>query len=222
MKSTPFSGVKKPVFITNYFPSIKYFFHAIHFQEIYLEAKENYQKHSFRNRCAICTVNGKNLLSVPLEKGKNLQCPIKEVRIAYHSDWTRQHLKTMRTAYGNAPFFHHYIDELETIWSYQFKFLFDLNRQIMESLFKILGLDMVIRETTTYEKESPPEFIDFRDLRNLRHPSTADFALFSYEQVFSDRLPFVPNLSILDLILCKGPETVSFLNQLAQKTAIRP
>ncbi len=33
----------------------------------------------------------------------------------------------------------------------------------------------------------------------------------SYVQVFSDRVEFAPNLSILDLIFCEGPAALSYL-----------
>ena len=36
----------------------------------------------------------------------------------------------------------------------------------------------------------------------------------SYYQVFSDRLPFTPNLSIIDLLMNLGPEAKDYLNKL--------
>jgi hypothetical protein len=34
-----------------------------------------------------------------------------------------------------------------------------------------------------------------------------------YIQVFSDRIPFEPNLSIFDLVMCEGPEAVNYLKR---------
>ena len=34
-----------------------------------------------------------------------------------------------------------------------------------------------------------------------------------YIQVFSDRIPFEPNLSIFDLVMCEGPEAVDYLKR---------
>ena len=37
----------------------------------------------------------------------------------------------------------------------------------------------------------------------------------SYHQVFSDRLPFTPNLSIIDLLMNLGPEATDYLKKIA-------
>ena len=220
MKCTPILAQKKAVFITNYFPSIHYFLLGLFHYEIYLEACENYQKHSLRNRCEICTVNGKIRLTVPLVKGKNRQCPIKDVRIAYHHDWPNHHLKTLQTAYGSAPYFCHYMDEISRLLLRRPKFLFDLNKTILDSMFTLLDLSKIVKETSQYDRELPTKINDFRNLAEVEPFSELQLSKYPYEQVFSDRLSFIPNLSILDLILCKGPETAPFLHQIALKLAI--
>ena len=50
------------------------------------------------------------------------------------------------------------------------------------------------------------------DLRPKRKEG-ADFASPPYIQVFSDRLPFTPNLSIADLLFCEGPQSPALLKQ---------
>ena len=46
------------------------------------------------------------------------------------------------------------------------------------------------------------------DLRP-KHNEGSTFVAEPYVQVFSDRMPFVENLSVLDLLLCEGPEAIS-------------
>ena len=45
------------------------------------------------------------------------------------------------------------------------------------------------------------------------YKASPDFASPPYIQVFSDRLPFTPNLSIADLLFCEGPQSPALLKQ---------
>ncbi|MFK7980892.1 MAG: WbqC family protein, partial [Saprospiraceae bacterium] len=71
----------------HYFPSIQYFSKFFLHPSVVLEQHENYIKRSFRNRTHIASANGQLRLSIPLEKGKNQQQSIKEVRISYDEHW---------------------------------------------------------------------------------------------------------------------------------------
>jgi len=203
----------KAILETNYFPSIEYVEKLLDYEVIYIEAWENYQKHSFRNRCQICSAQGRTTLSVPLEKGKNNNCPIKDVKIAYHSDWQINHIKTLKTAYGKSPYFEHYEEWLNPLLSRQESFLYDLNMIILESIIQLLSLPTVLMETNAYIKKPVFEYVDLRNKHDQKNISKLSPK--PYEQVFSDRLAFVPNLSILDLIFCMGPETTHWLKSIS-------
>ena len=88
--------------------------------------------------------------------------------------------------------------------------LLDLNQAILEKLLGFLKLDSTVRLTEDYIREGNPLYTDFR---NAIHPKTArrhteiEFVFSPYRQTFSDRFPFTPNLSILDLLFCCGPES---------------
>ena len=59
----------------HYFPSVAFFKTIFQYQSIELEACENFQKQTYRNRCYILTSNKVDLLSVPVLGGNNT--PIK-------------------------------------------------------------------------------------------------------------------------------------------------
>ncbi|MBK7428109.1 MAG: WbqC family protein [Saprospiraceae bacterium] len=63
-----------PVLPAYYLPDAFFFYLGMQSKVILIEANENYQKNSFRNRCDILSANGPLSLSVPLRKGKILQC----------------------------------------------------------------------------------------------------------------------------------------------------
>ena len=83
-----------------YLPPIPYMALFVQYDTVTIEAHENYQKGSYRNRAYILSPQDKQLLSVPLLKGKHQQMPITEVKIAYHMPWYSQHWHAIQTAYG--------------------------------------------------------------------------------------------------------------------------
>ncbi len=186
-----------------YLPPVQYFSILANHDAIYLEQHEHYKKGSYRNRCHIAAVNGVQRLSIPLQKGKNQQQPIREVRISYDEAWRSQHWQAIQTAYGNSPFFEHYSEKLLPFYQgAKYEFLWDLNYDILSLLLKIFKLTTEINLTNIFELK-PASLLDFRDVVSPKKIDT--YQSVYYPQVFEDRLGFLPNLSILDLLFCAGP-----------------
>ncbi len=171
-------------------------------EKVTLEACEHYQKGSLRNRAYIAGPNGVQLLSIPLLKGKHQQTPIREVRIANHEPWQRQHWRSIKTAYGNAPYFEHYADGLEGFYSKEHEFLFDFNLALMEFvLVEKLGWKGELGLSASFDPSPGPS--PFGEGPGL-----------GYAQVFQEKHGFLPNLSILDLLLCCGKRSVEILERM--------
>jgi hypothetical protein len=203
-----------------YFPPLEYFSKIILFSNISIEAHEHYQKGSYRNRCHIATSQGIQALSVPLKKGKNTQMPIRDVAIAYDIDWQRQHWQSLKTAYGSAPFWEHYAPMLEPLFSKKHTYLFDLNIDILHFFLKILKIknNVTVAFTDTYDNENTEGVSRIHregviDLRNKISPKQPSSDAIKYAQVFENKHGFLPNLSILDAVLCCGNQTLSTLSQ---------
>lgn len=188
---------------TQYLPPVDTFICAHKYNGLMVEAYENYQKKGYRNRCHILGGQGVVRLSVPLESGKNQQMPIQDVRISYETDWVKHHIQSIRSAYGSSPFFIFYADDIFDILESREKSLFILNKKLLNYLCPILGLNM--EETTSYERGIENDF------RSKIKPNRPFIENNDYEQVFSNQLPFVPNLSILDVLFCLGPESMHYL-----------
>src|SRR5690606_23387756 len=109
-----------------YHPSILFFQKAFQAEEILLEAQEHFQKQSYRNRCHILTAQGLHLLTVPVKNG-NSKILINELEIDYSQRWGEVHWRTIRSAYGNAPFFEFYADYVKDVYDRRPALLFDLN-----------------------------------------------------------------------------------------------
>lgn len=203
-----------PIIEIQYFPVIPFFVLGIHFGRLLIEAHEHYQKGGFRNKTAILTSNGIHNLSVPLEKGKHQQTPIKEVKIDWSENWSRIHWSSIKTAYGKAPYFLHYEELVQKFFRQPPPYLYDFNWSIISSIIDILQLPISIEETHEFVslKSSP---FDFRNTFKPQTLASSEWMALPYSQVFQDRHGFNGNLSILDLLFCLGPETISYLMQVA-------
>ena len=201
----------------HYFPSILFFALAQQRPAVVLEQHEHYAKRSFRNRTRIQTANGPLRLTIPLVKGKNQQQPIREVRISYEENWPRKHWMALQSAYGNAPYFEFYDAEIRALFFAKKNYLFEYNLLIVNELQKLLGLSISWQLSQQFAPKNYPGWDDWRE---RVHPRMEKIAALScqppYPQVFADKAGFQPNLSILDLLFCKGPESGLYLTEYAQ------
>jgi hypothetical protein len=77
-------------------------------------------------------------------------------------------------------------------------------------LEKVLKTNFNISKSTAVIPFLDPQFTDVRDSSN--NPNAAlDIANQVYPQVFSDKIDFIPNCSILDLLFCMGPSANIYL-----------
>ena len=197
-----------------YFPTIWFFAQCVGFSEITLEACEHYQKRSFRNRCQISGPNGTIWLSVPLVKGKNNKKPIQEVTIAYYESWQSVHWHSIQTTYGKTPFFAHYAEMIQDLVFTKSQWLFSKNVQIIEDIVRELELDVHFRMTTEYKKHASENVTDLRNQNPLPgFQKSGKHQFEKYQQPFIYKQSFRSNLSILDLVFCKGPETLNYLEK---------
>lgn len=203
--------MKKNIFLSSveFFPPLSSFVIAIQSSEWVIEANENYQKSGLRNKYQIASSQGRLLLSAPLEHGKNNGKPIKEVRLSYHQNWHVQHFRSLKTNYGNSPFFPHYEESFFDFFQQKYEFLFDLCIESIELLNKLLKITLKLDITQDFQKEYPENFIDQRTQFKEKQPIKISYV--PYPQVFEDRLGFIENLSVLDILFCLGPDAKNIL-----------
>lgn len=192
---------------TAYFGNIQYFSKLLS-GGAHIEAHENFQKQSYRNRCDIMTAGGVTPLSVPIEWNHNAKIPIREVRIDNSQPWQRSHWRTIRSAYASSVYFEHYQDRIAEMFERRFDYLFEMNCVITSQLLELLGRPTELLLTDSYMVECENDFRNSISHKPRLHRSDPMFVAPEYFQVFGDRLPFAPNLSILDLIFCEGPSAL--------------
>lgn len=182
---------------------------------IYIEACENYQKQSYRNRCHFYAADGIQSLSFPiLHEGNTHKRPISEVRIDYSKPWVMQHKRAIVSAYRTSAYFEYYQDELFAILDSKPEKLIDLNTRLLEFFLEKTGIKAQVQMTESYGQEG------CEDLREAIHPKRPDTILQKlklgkpYFQVFAEKHGFIPNLSIMDLLFNEGPDSIIFLKNL--------
>ncbi|MCS7004152.1 MAG: WbqC family protein [Cytophagales bacterium] len=183
---------------TSYFPSIYYFWLIGKHSTVWIEACENFQKQTFRNRTYILTANGIERLTVPVRRANSKQS-IAEVEIDNSVRWYAQHWRALQSAYGKAPFFLYFRDWIHDILFKKHTFLLELNQDILTTcLHQIWKTSITIQFTTNYQKTAIPSLQDYRQAIE----SVQFFKQIEYPQCFGNK--FVPHLSVLDLLFCIG------------------
>lgn len=193
---------KTALLTTAYLPPIDYLLLFAQHTRIAIDHGENYQKQSYRNRCEIITSQGTQALVVPVKRPNGNRTPIRDVLIDYDTDWQRLHLGAIHAAYAKSAYFIHYIDELTTIIRSTQTHLHELNAQLLHFLLRSFRLTCEMEYLTVYREHPAPNETDHR---TTIHPKKTRSGNYHYYQTFSDRLPFCPNLSGIDLLLNEGP-----------------
>ena len=196
-----------PVLTIAYFPPVEYFALLAKYSSVYVEACENYQKQSYRNRCRFYAENGMQNLNFPVRhRCGSFKLPIREIEVDYSTPWVAKTERCIDTAYRSSAFFEYYLDPLFAILDAQPPTLWELDMQIIRFLMDRIGLRTELVPTASYASEhvdihpKRPNAI-LRDL-GLERP---------YYQVFAERCGFIPNLSVMDLLFNEGPASLDYL-----------
>ncbi|TSA33728.1 MAG: hypothetical protein D4R64_13650 [Porphyromonadaceae bacterium] len=184
---------------TSYLGPVEYYRLLSGAETAWIEACENYEKQSWRNRFRILSANGPIDLSIPVIKGNSLKQPIREVRIDYCQNWQKIHFRSVESAYRHSPFYEFLIDEIRFLWEIQPEYLFDYNLIAMKAVLKLMKSDIPVKLTHEFQK---PGYYGLKDYRYSIHPKAkkqgTGYAPVPYHQVFADRFGFIQDLSILD------------------------
>ena len=193
------------LFSTAYFPPTAYLSAFMRHKEVLIESKETFPKQTYRNRTEIMTAGGVRTLTVPVIRNNHSRT--EEVTIDYSTRWNVIHMRTITAAYSASPYFLYYKDALEEILMRRYDRLLDLNQTAMEWLLKQYKIECKIALTDTWNDTAAE---DYRNIFSPKVPYPTD-TFKPYYQVFADRIPFVPNLSALDLLMNIGPEAKEYL-----------
>lgn len=203
-----------PLLSPTYFGPIQWYQKLYRYPQVLIEQHESFQKQTYRNRCLIATAQGIQALTVPVEHSD-------KIIISDHGNWRHLHWQAITSAYGDSPFLEYYEDDLRPFFfERRWEYLFDYNWDICQKMCDLIDIHPKLTKTdkfvknihSTEENPSQEPLIDFRDAIRPKKPvPDADFNPLPYYQVFQQHHGFLPNLSILDLLLNMGPESIFYL-----------
>lgn len=204
----------KVLLSTTYFGPVQWYQKLCGYDEVLIERHDSYRKQTYRNRCLIATTNGVQALTVPVEhtKGDSI------VRISDHGNWRHQHWQAITSAYGDSPFFQFYEDDLRPFFTERWELLHDYNEAIRQKICELMDIHPKVSFTDHFidinEVSAEGAMTDFRDSIDPKHlQENHSFTPRRYYQVYESKLGFLSNLSILDLLLNMGPESIFYLVQ---------
>ncbi|MBP7974170.1 MAG: WbqC family protein [Kaistella sp.] len=198
-----------PIF---YLPPVSWF--AVFLKEeneIVLEQYENFPKQTYRNRTNIYGANGRLSLIIPINhSGERV---MKEIKVSHRENWQKLHWKSIKTAYQSSPYFEFYEDKLQKIFEFESDSLIQFNLNALKIVLDILKTEKAYSLNIEYVKIPLEE--NYREKFSAKKESEIEME--EYYQTFTDKMGFMKDLSILDLICNKGPETLTYLKNIYTK-----
>ena len=209
--------IKKALIELQYLPCLEFFTFIYQLDQLIIECNENFVKQTFRNRTNILNANGETSLTIPVLKS-NSKILIRKIEIDNSQNWMKSHWRSIQSSYGKAPYFEYYSEEFRNIFSKKEKYLFDFNWHLLTLCLKNLQINKVIIFTKSYEKAPESSILDIRSIIHpkVEYSTRSYYQPIPYIQLFGNK--FVPNLSIIDLLFCEGPNASNIIAQSAVKS----
>lgn len=216
----------------SYLPWLGYFEQMHHADTFIFLNDAQYTKSDWRNRNRIKTARGPSWITMPIRRISSKQ-RICEALINYDRPWTEDHVNLLEFNYRKAPFFKPVMERIVPHLNARYERLEDLTIQLILDLADFMGLG----RPTLRSSEIPPRSAD-RNLRLLQmcqavgatefyegasgrdYLDTDLFQKHGIRVVFQDyrhpeyrqfQGPFVPHLSVVDLLFHHGPESLAII-----------
>ena len=231
------SAMKCVINQPNYIPWRGYF-HQIQKADVFVFYDDvQYDKHGWRNRNRIKTSNGTVWLTIPVKKKGAVQnhTPINEIYIDWSRDWLRKHWRTIEQAYDKAPFYELYMSFLKNTYDRHFDKLADLTIELTILIAKALGIAQtkfisssslnvsgtktgrlleILKQVGATHYISGPAAKNYLDEAKLLNAGISiEYMVYQYPIYPQLYPPYDPQVSILDLLFMKGPESAKYIWQ---------
>lgn len=187
-----------------------------------------FERHGFENRVQIKTHQGAQWLTAPVKHGHAYGALLGD------HGWHRKHLRSIELAYRKAPYFESYWDGLSATMTIASTctMLSDFNRLLMNWCLEQLGMDVELELASRFDFQGEKSALvldmckqigatkyifgqkgkDYADVESFK-AAGIEVEFQSYKRPVYRQLhgPFVPGLSIIDLLMNEGPNSLEIL-----------
>jgi hypothetical protein len=209
-------------------------FHKIALADLFVSFNQvQYQPKDWNNRNKVMTAAGPVWLTVPVRRSGYLDKTISDIEIDNSLPWARKHWRTLHINYHRAPHFARYADFFEDVYARRrWSTLVELNEYMLTWFLETLGIKVPVRSAAAYRFQGEKSALVLDMCRQLsaevyifgtQGRDYADIGAFQAQGVkvvFQDyhhpeyeqqRHPFVPYLSVVDLLFNCGPSSYDVL-----------
>ena len=209
-------GIKNNIFYVyeiQYFGSLYFYSSLIKADSLVFSPSLPYRKEHKVNRTCIMGANGLILLSLPLKGGRAVKGTLGEISLVDDHRWRQIHWRGIHDAYRKSPWFDAYGWELNELLKQPENNLLALNLSLLRWVLSKLHMqiELIQAEETENGQNTPLP----KPLYHQKPVQSVPAGYPVYQQVFSDRMDFIGNLSILDLLMNEGPAAGEYLLRLA-------
>lgn len=164
-------------------------------------------RHS-HHRYSIMGPNGAQKLTIPLVGSTNaMPVPMRQVRISEHANWRHLHWGALYSAYGRTPYFDYIADDLQRLLLDDSNpSLLHFNQHLTHLIIDFLDLPVTVQLLDSSVEADA--CCDLRQVLGTKRPDCLPIADVPYHQLWADRHGFTPGLSILDLLMNCGRESI--------------
>ncbi len=215
----------------HYLPWLRYFDKIARADVFIVLDNIQYNKNGWQNRNRVKTSGGATLLTAPVYE-KYMQ-NLDEVRINTKTAWRKKHWRTISQAYAKAPHYAEHAPFLEAAYAREWERLNDLNRHLLDYFVSALGITTRIEYASALDVpgQATERLVNLIQAVGGDRYYSGAYALETYLE--ADRLKaagiglvlqewtapaypqlhgkFVPDLSILDLLMNCGPRALEIL-----------
>ena len=208
------------------------FFHKIRQADVFVVLDNvQFRRNYFQNRNKVKTATGWSWITVPV-KNEGINTKIKDIKIDNSKRWTRKCRNSIHYSYKKAQHFSKYAGIFEDFYNKKWYKLADLNIQLIKKILELLSINVRILKASDLAIEgngntlildicrkldadvylsgiSGKEYLKLHEFKEsgivvifqeFQHPI--------YKQLYQ---PFIPCMSIIDLLFNAGPESSDIL-----------
>jgi WbqC-like protein len=226
-----------------YLPYLGFFAKISLADQLLLSDHVQFAVKDFQNRNRVLQNGRPVMLTVPVRTAGLAEQAIRDVRIDTRVPWGRKHMTTLRHAYGQSAHFARYAPRLEEIYGAGWERLCDLNTTLIRQICEWLEIRVPMRFTSELgfaqrktlllvemcQRTGADTFVSgagaaayVEPERFAEHGLSHLFFRFAHPEYPQPGGVFVPNLSALDLLFSRGPESADVLRAAAAASMLSP